>query len=113
MKGEIEEKKFNNIWCDLSDEEMYELTKLAYKKFYFRPKMLDYHILKIRSFDEFIRYVKTGLKIFYEKFGDVHWSKKRFKNEAGEIQVKEDNLNFKNKKSVSFFDHSSEFIERS
>ena len=71
---EIEERRMPNIWCDLGDDEIYRLTKLAYISFYFRPRLLAKHIASIKSTHEFQRYSTAFLKMFFEKFGKRHWS---------------------------------------
>lgn len=52
------------LWEELlSKEEMYKLTKLAYKRFYLRPEYIIKSLLKLRGASEFKRKVKEGLKI--------------------------------------------------
>ena len=52
------------LWEEtLSKKELYELTKLAYKRFYLRPEYIIKSLLKLRSASEFKRKVAEGLKI--------------------------------------------------
>lgn len=48
---------------NLSREELLSLLNLAYKKFYTRPYYIMKRLVKIRSFEEFRRKFKAGLKV--------------------------------------------------
>ncbi len=48
---------------NIKREELIDLVKLAYKKFYARPGYIAKRFLKIRSFDEFKRKFKAGIKV--------------------------------------------------
>lgn len=53
------------LWEEnLSRKELLELLKHAYKRFYIRPKYVLKRILQVRSFKEFRRKAKAGLKVF-------------------------------------------------
>ena len=53
------------LWEEnLKREELIEMLYMAYKKFYTRPSYIVNKMLKIRSFAEFKRKAKAGLKIF-------------------------------------------------
>ncbi len=49
---------------NLSEEELKELIKFAYKSFYTRPSYMFKKLLQIRSLGEFYRKAKAGLKVF-------------------------------------------------
>ncbi|MFC2010276.1 B12-binding domain-containing radical SAM protein [Chloroflexota bacterium] len=52
-------------WAEkLSREELVELINLAYKSFYVRPKYILKSAIRVRSFEEFRRKAKAGLKVF-------------------------------------------------
>lgn len=52
---------------DLSDEELQELLKLAYKKFYTRPRYILKELSRVGSFRELKTKARAGLKIFRMK----------------------------------------------
>jgi len=53
------------VWAEnLPREELIELLSYAYRKFYTRPDYIMKRILRIKSFDEFKRKAKAGLKVF-------------------------------------------------
>jgi len=47
----------------LNEKELFDLLKLFYKKFYFRPKFIFNEFLKIRSFSELFKKIKAAVKI--------------------------------------------------
>ena len=49
---------------NFTDQELQELLKLAYKKFYTRPSYIFRKMTQVRSFHEFKRKAKAGLKVF-------------------------------------------------
>lgn len=48
---------------ELSQEELFALLKLAYKRFYVRPKYIFKELLSIKSREEFLKKVKAGFKV--------------------------------------------------
>jgi hypothetical protein len=53
------------LWEEnLNRDELFEMLRLAYKKFYFRPTYIFQQILKTGSWNEFKRKAKAGLKMF-------------------------------------------------
>lgn len=53
------------LWEDvLSRQELVSLLKLAYRRFYYRPRHVLREVLKVRSAGEFFRKTKAGLKAF-------------------------------------------------
>ncbi|PLX16735.1 MAG: hypothetical protein C0601_09670 [Candidatus Muiribacterium halophilum] len=52
---------------ELSDETLHRLIKKAYKKFYMRPGYIIRRLLDLRSFSEFMRKAKAGIKVFLLK----------------------------------------------
>jgi len=48
---------------NLSRKELIELINFAYRKFYVQPKYILQRLLKVRSFDEFKKKAKAGLKV--------------------------------------------------
>ena len=52
------------LWEEnLNREELVELLEYAYKSFYTRPGYVFKKVLKVRSFDEFKRKAKAGLRL--------------------------------------------------
>lgn len=58
------EKRLPSPWTSLTEEEIEALVIKAYRKFYFRPSRLSRIILGIRSFDEFARYMRSGIGLW-------------------------------------------------
>ena len=53
------------LWEEiLSQEELIELLKYAYKSFYIRPRYILKEMLEVRSLEEFKRKAKAGLSVF-------------------------------------------------
>jgi hypothetical protein len=48
---------------ELTKEELYETLNKFYKEFYGRPFYILRELFKVRSFKDFIKKAKTGLKI--------------------------------------------------
>ena len=46
--------------CEMSDREIQRWTRLAYLRFYYRPKQIARSISRIKSRDELVRSVKTA-----------------------------------------------------
>lgn len=61
------EKEFvTKYWeKELSKKELFKLINEFYKEFYGRPKYILKELLKIRSFKDFVKKAKAGLKILY------------------------------------------------
>lgn len=63
LMGDVEEMDLPRPWTDLSNEEIDKWVIKAYMSFYLRPNYIFKKLLKIKSFGEFSRYIKVGLKI--------------------------------------------------
>jgi radical SAM superfamily enzyme YgiQ (UPF0313 family) len=59
--GLAQEERLPSPWTSLSEKDIEALTVKAYRRFYFRPLRLGKIILGINSFDEFSRYMRSGL----------------------------------------------------
>ena len=66
--GNEVERRLPNPWTDLGEEEIEDLTKKAYYSFYFRPRMVIRHVLRVRSVSEFFRFVKVGFEMLFSYF---------------------------------------------
>ncbi len=53
----------SNLFCELSDKELGNAVKNAYKQFYFRPSYILQTLKRIKSLDEFRRITTAGLDI--------------------------------------------------
>jgi radical SAM superfamily enzyme YgiQ (UPF0313 family) len=53
--------------CNLEEDRIRELCKIAYMEFYFRPSMIFRSLLKIRSFTELTRSVKTAFQMLFAR----------------------------------------------
>lgn len=60
--GKVQERRIETPWCDLPYEQIKALTAEAYKQFYFRPGKILNFLSRIRSWDEFYRYAKAGIR---------------------------------------------------
>lgn len=65
--GKVGEERLPSPWTYLSDEEIDKFVIEAYHKFYLRPKRLLRIICGIKSLDEFMRYVRSGLGLMKAK----------------------------------------------
>ncbi|MCX6707675.1 MAG: radical SAM protein [Candidatus Woesearchaeota archaeon] len=61
------EKPFKpKVWEEIfTEKELYDLSKIAYRDFYFDPRYLLRRVFGIRSFTEFSRHAKTALKMMH------------------------------------------------
>ena len=71
----LDEGRFNRLptpWTELSEKDIDDLTKRFYRDFYFRPSCVVRRILKIKSIDELVRYIRVGIKwLFSAEKDDV------------------------------------------
>jgi len=63
--GKEEEKRIPTPWTELTEEEKFEAIKRMYKQLYLSPWYILKTLLSIRSFGEFKRYAKAGLKFVF------------------------------------------------
>jgi len=68
IAGKIEEKRWPTPWLKLSHKELEDLLKKAYYRFYFRPEYILKILLNIKSIDELLRYIKTGIRMIFHYF---------------------------------------------
>jgi anaerobic magnesium-protoporphyrin IX monomethyl ester cyclase len=61
VQGKMKEKPLPRVGCKMSDKELDRLIGEAYRRFYFRPKVIINTLINIRSFQEIGRYAKAGL----------------------------------------------------
>jgi radical SAM superfamily enzyme YgiQ (UPF0313 family) len=54
---------FNQVFCELSNEELSWYVRHAYRSFYLRPSYIWQRLMEIRSFGQFKRYAAAGLKV--------------------------------------------------
>ena len=47
----------------LNKEELFEMCNLGYRTFYFRPKYIFKELMRVRSFGEFLRKTKAGMRV--------------------------------------------------
>ncbi|MCB9765325.1 MAG: radical SAM protein [Alphaproteobacteria bacterium] len=53
--------------CDMTDAEIQRWTRLAYLRFYYRPKMVRHHLRKMKSVDELRRSAETALQMLRDR----------------------------------------------
>lgn len=78
--GFVEDRRIPVPWSKLSQKLQEKLLKWAYYSFYFRPSYIIKTVLKAKSVDEILRYVKVGIRmVFHYFYTDVKspgWVKK-------------------------------------
>jgi anaerobic magnesium-protoporphyrin IX monomethyl ester cyclase len=57
--------------CDMTDAEIQRYTRLAYLRFYYRPRFIARTLSRMRSREEFTRSVKTAWQMLTERPGDA------------------------------------------
>ncbi|OGX10882.1 MAG: hypothetical protein A2351_02050 [Omnitrophica bacterium RIFOXYB12_FULL_50_7] len=71
----LDEKRFKRLptpWTTLSEKEVDVLARRFYRSFYFRPVYIVKRIFKMKSIDEFVRYIAVGKKwLFCVGKGDI------------------------------------------
>ncbi|HCD37427.1 MAG TPA: hypothetical protein DEQ77_01625 [Candidatus Omnitrophica bacterium] len=67
VQGEEIAHRLPTPWVNLTEQEKESLAKEFYIKFYFRPRIIAQRILQLRSWEEFIRYIRVALKIIFQK----------------------------------------------
>ncbi|MCF7907347.1 MAG: B12-binding domain-containing radical SAM protein [Candidatus Omnitrophica bacterium] len=65
MLGKEKERRMLTPWVDLSQEEIEYYTVKAYRSFYFRPVHILKITLKVKSFSEFVKYLRVGLRMLF------------------------------------------------
>lgn len=65
VKGKRIEQRLPAPWVDLKEEEVENLTKLFYLRFYLRPSVIVKRLLALRSFGEFVRYIRVAIKMIF------------------------------------------------
>lgn len=68
--GKAGEERLPTPWTELNQREIEKYLKLAYYRFFFRPKYIWKRIVQLKSFSEFWRYVRVALKMIFNYF---HW----------------------------------------
>jgi len=63
IRGTVEERVLPAPWTKLSRAELESLARRAYLCFYFRPKYIWRMIIRIESFEEFMRYTRVFLQL--------------------------------------------------
>ncbi|MDP8252979.1 MAG: radical SAM protein [Candidatus Kaelpia aquatica] len=63
IKGVVSEQRLPNLWCNISEVDLEKYIKKAYILFYFRPRQICNRIKNVKSFAEFMRYLKVGSKV--------------------------------------------------
>jgi len=63
VRGNAEEMRLPRPWTKLTEKETLQLTKLAYKQFYFRPSYAARRLSGAKSSQEILRYTKVGLEM--------------------------------------------------
>lgn len=59
------ERRLPTPWTAMSEEEIDKYARKFYRDFYFRPSYILRKIIKIKSMEELIRYIKTSFKWFF------------------------------------------------
>ena len=67
IKDKKNERALPRVDSELSEETINKYIKKAYKEFYFRPSVMINFLLNIKSLNEFLRYIKAGFNMLFEK----------------------------------------------
>jgi len=67
IRGEAEEMRLPRPWTTLTEEETLELTKLAYRQFYFRSSYAARRLFGAKSASEILRYARVGLEMLLKR----------------------------------------------
>ncbi|MFC1630935.1 B12-binding domain-containing radical SAM protein [Candidatus Omnitrophota bacterium] len=73
--GQRDGQRLPRPWSDIAENEIEEYTRKFYRDFYFRPSAIFRRICKLKSFEEFIRYVKVSSRWLLSNPSDI--SKKK------------------------------------
>lgn len=65
IKGNIKEMRTPSPWTEMSEQEIFEMTKKAYMSFYSRPNYIFKMLLRTRSIGEIWKYFKVGFKMIF------------------------------------------------
>jgi len=71
IRGDVPEQRLPTPWTDLSQEEVESYMKKAYYGFYFRPRTVLHTALGVRSYGEFARYARVGLRMLFKNTSDI------------------------------------------
>ena len=83
--GTVGEERLPAPWTELSQREIEKYLKLAYYGFYFRPKYIWRKIVQLKSFSEFMRYVRVALRMLFQySYWDVPHPQIWFKGRLNE-----------------------------
>ncbi|MCX7716118.1 MAG: radical SAM protein [Endomicrobia bacterium] len=66
--GTVEDERIPVPWSSLTQKKVEELLKFAYYSFYFRPLFVLKTIMKTKSVEELLRYVKVGIRMLFHYF---------------------------------------------
>jgi radical SAM superfamily enzyme YgiQ (UPF0313 family) len=65
VEGTVEERRLGTPWTELTEVEIKKLTKKAYYRFYYRPSYVKKALMRLRSWDELTRSVRTVAESFF------------------------------------------------
>jgi radical SAM superfamily enzyme YgiQ (UPF0313 family) len=66
--GKVGEERLPTPWTELNQREIEKYLKLAYYRFFFRPKYIWRRIIQLKSFSELFRYIRVALRMFWHYF---------------------------------------------
>jgi len=66
--GNVSERRIYVPYRRISEKRLEKLLKLSYYSFYFRPYYIVKTLFKMKSFEEFLRYVRVALRMIFHYF---------------------------------------------
>lgn len=66
--GKVGEERLPTPWTKLSQRKIEKYLKLAYYKFFFRPKYIWRRIVQLKSFSELWKYVRVAIRMLWHYF---------------------------------------------
>ncbi|MFH2203760.1 MAG: radical SAM protein [Elusimicrobiota bacterium] len=68
IAGKVGEERLPAPWVGMEQRQVEDLLKRAYYGFYFRPSFILRTLLRTRSLDELLRYIRVGIRMIFHYF---------------------------------------------
>lgn len=66
VRGEAGEERMPNIWSNVPEEELEQMTKIAYYRFYYRPKFAFQALMQMKSWEEIKRSIRVVMRMLID-----------------------------------------------
>ena len=84
VRGDAVEERFPNIWSKVPEEELEQMTKWAYYRFYYRPAFVLRAIVKMKSWSEIVRSFRVAVRMLTDY---LRPEVKRNKRKTGRLEI--------------------------